>query len=83
WILGELPSCFLFNFGKELPLNIHTRPEGLGVDGRGGPLKGLVWMGRGTPCRFLFIMVLVFKCNFSFFFLHYSSEIHNPVTSPS
>ncbi|CAI9607503.1 unnamed protein product [Staurois parvus] len=25
-------------------------------------------MGGGTPCRFLFIMVLVFKCNFPFFF---------------
>ncbi|CAI9610440.1 unnamed protein product [Staurois parvus] len=34
-------------------------------------------MGGGTPCRFLFIMVLVFKCNFSLLlFLHYSSEIH-------
>ncbi|CAI9617237.1 unnamed protein product [Staurois parvus] len=34
-------------------------------------------MGVGTPRRFyLFIMVLVFKCNFLFFFLHCISEIH-------
>ncbi|CAI9549300.1 unnamed protein product, partial [Staurois parvus] len=32
---GEPQAVFLFNFGVELPLNIHTRPEGLGVDGRG------------------------------------------------
>ncbi|CAI9599869.1 unnamed protein product, partial [Staurois parvus] len=38
WILGETPHaiCFL-NFGVGVPLKIHTRPKGLGMDGGGDP----------------------------------------------
>ncbi|CAI9617039.1 unnamed protein product [Staurois parvus] len=70
---GGIPK--LFNFGMELPLNIHTRPKGLGVDGKGDPPKGLVWMGGGTPCRFYLLWCWFLNVIFPFFFLHYSSEI--------
>ncbi|CAI9536276.1 unnamed protein product, partial [Staurois parvus] len=65
---GEPQAVFYLISAWSYPLNIQTRPEGLGVDGRGDPRKGLMWMGGGTPRRFLFVMVLVFKCNFPFFF---------------
>ncbi|CAI9589124.1 unnamed protein product, partial [Staurois parvus] len=65
---GGPHAVFCLHFGVELPLKIHTIPEGLGVDGRGDPTQGLVWMAGGTPRCFLFIMVLVFKCISPFFF---------------
>ncbi|CAI9600042.1 unnamed protein product, partial [Staurois parvus] len=47
------------------------------MDGRGDPRRAWCgWEGGPHHAVFLFIMVLVFKCNSPFFFLHYSSEIH-------